>query len=81
MAGIVDRLRAAVLPTAFAVALLLLWQALVVVFHYPKVVLPSPSDIFQALAGLSYGATNPGWEASALRLVDILIAGLRVSCG
>ena len=45
----IDRLRAAVLPTAFAVALLLLWQALVVVFHYPKVVLPSPADIFQAL--------------------------------
>jgi NitT/TauT family transport system permease protein len=49
MAGLLDRLRAAVLPTAFAVALLLAWQALVVVFHYPKVVLPSPTDIFQAL--------------------------------
>jgi NitT/TauT family transport system permease protein len=46
---IYDRLRAAILPTAFAVGLLLLWQGLVVVFHYPKVVLPAPSDIFEAM--------------------------------
>jgi NitT/TauT family transport system permease protein len=49
LSALVDRLRAAVLPTAFAVALLLVWQALVLVFHYPKVVLPSPTDIFHAL--------------------------------
>ncbi len=44
-----DQLRPLVLPTAFAAGLLLLWQALVVVFGYPKVILPAPSDIFVAL--------------------------------
>src|SRR4030081_4126312 len=43
------RLRPLVLPTAFAAALLLTWQALVVIFGYPKVILPAPSDIFTAL--------------------------------
>ncbi|MFI5000150.1 MAG: ABC transporter permease [Reyranellales bacterium] len=45
------RLRPLVLPTAFAVSVLLLWQVLVLVFHYPKVILPAPSDIFVALTG------------------------------
>ena len=44
-----DRLRPLVLPIAFAAALLLTWQALVVIFGYPKVILPAPSDIFAAL--------------------------------
>ena len=44
-----ERLRPVVLPTAFAAALLLLWQALVVIFGYPKVILPAPSDIWVAL--------------------------------
>ena len=44
-----DRLRPLVLPTAFAAALLLTWQALVLIFGYPKVILPAPSDIFIAL--------------------------------
>ena len=35
------------------------------------------SDIMQALAGLSYNYGNPGWKRSALRLVDIIVAGLR----
>lgn len=35
------------------------------------------ADIMQALAGLAYNADSPGWRTSALRLVDILIAGLR----
>jgi NitT/TauT family transport system permease protein len=52
--AVLDRLRAAILPLAFAVALLLLWQALVVIFQYPKVVLPAPSDIFDALV-LNFG--------------------------
>jgi NitT/TauT family transport system permease protein len=46
----VERLRPLVLPVAFAVGLLLSWQALVLVFHYPKVILPAPSDIAGALA-------------------------------
>ena len=45
-----DRLRPLLLPTAFAGGLLLLWQLLCVVFDYPKVILPAPSDIFRALA-------------------------------
>ncbi|HTR84479.1 MAG TPA: ABC transporter permease [Reyranella sp.] len=44
-----DRLRAAILPTAFALGVLALWQALVMAFHYPKVVLPAPTDIVAAL--------------------------------
>ena len=46
-----ERLRPLLLPTAFAAALLLTWQALVVIFGYPKVILPAPSDIFVALTG------------------------------
>ncbi|WP_338333361.1 TetR/AcrR family transcriptional regulator [Acetobacter sp. LMG 32666] len=36
-----------------------------------------PLDLLCALAGVSNYATGPGWEASAKRLVDILIAGSR----
>jgi AcrR family transcriptional regulator len=34
-------------------------------------------DLLRALAGLAYGNADPGWQASALRLVDILMDGLR----
>jgi NitT/TauT family transport system permease protein len=44
-----NMMRAVVLPTAFGVGLLLLWQALVVVFGYPKVILPAPTDIWAVL--------------------------------
>jgi AcrR family transcriptional regulator len=36
-----------------------------------------PSDLLRALVGFTYGNTSPGWQASALRLIDILIDGLR----
>jgi AcrR family transcriptional regulator len=36
-----------------------------------------PADLLRALAGFTYGATGPDWEASALRLIDILMDGLR----
>jgi len=36
-----------------------------------------PQDILRALIGFTYGASGPGWEASALRLIDILLDGLR----
>jgi len=49
LALVLDRLRPLLLPTAFAAGLLLLWQALVVIFGYPKVILPAPSDIYAAL--------------------------------
>ena len=35
------------------------------------------ADLMQALAGLAYGVAHPGWRTSALRLIDILMAGLR----
>jgi AcrR family transcriptional regulator len=36
-----------------------------------------PSDLLRALVGVSYGNPAAGWEASARRLVDILMDGLR----
>lgn len=36
-----------------------------------------PNDILRALVGFTYGDANPGWQASALRLIDILMDGLR----
>jgi AcrR family transcriptional regulator len=38
-----------------------------------------PSDLLRALVGVSYGNPDVGWEASARRLVDILMDGLRKS--
>jgi len=40
-----------------------------------------PADILRALIGFTYGATGPGWEASARRLIDILMDGLRTPRG
>jgi hypothetical protein len=36
-----------------------------------------PNDLLRALVGFTYGNTGPGWEASAKRLIDILMDGLR----
>jgi AcrR family transcriptional regulator len=36
-----------------------------------------PADIGRALIGFTYGNAGAGWEASALRLIDILMDGLR----
>ncbi|AQS89880.1 MULTISPECIES: TetR/AcrR family transcriptional regulator [Gluconobacter] len=36
-----------------------------------------PLDLLRALAGVSNFSAGPGWESSAKRLVDILIAGSR----
>jgi AcrR family transcriptional regulator len=36
-----------------------------------------PDDLLRALAGFTYGNSSPTWQASALRLIDILIDGLR----
>jgi AcrR family transcriptional regulator len=36
-----------------------------------------PSDLLRALIGVSYGNPDQGWEASARRLIDILMDGLR----
>jgi AcrR family transcriptional regulator len=36
-----------------------------------------PSDLLRAMLGVSYGNPDAGWEASARRLIDILMDGLR----
>jgi len=36
-----------------------------------------PADLMQARAGLAFNYGSPGWKRSALRLVDIIVAGLR----
>ena len=36
-----------------------------------------PSDLLRAMVGMSYGNPDAGWEASARRLIDILMDGLR----
>lgn len=36
-----------------------------------------PNDLLRALIGFTYGNTSPGWRPSALRLIDILMDGLR----
>jgi AcrR family transcriptional regulator len=37
----------------------------------------NPSDLLRALVGVSFGNPDAGWEASARRLIDILMDGLR----
>ena len=37
-----------------------------------------PLDLLRALAGVAGISSAPGWEESAKRLVDILIAGMRI---
>jgi len=34
-------------------------------------------DLLRALVGFTYGNTGPGWEASARRLIDLLMDGLQ----
>jgi AcrR family transcriptional regulator len=41
----------------------------------------NPDDLLRALVGFTYGNTSPGWRASALRLIDILMDGLRQAPG
>ncbi len=36
-----------------------------------------PEDMMQALSGLAFGSSNPGWEARTLRLIDVMMTGLR----
>jgi AcrR family transcriptional regulator len=36
-----------------------------------------PSDLLRAMVGVSYGNPDSGWEASARRLIDLLMDGLR----
>jgi AcrR family transcriptional regulator len=36
-----------------------------------------PSDLLRAMIGVSYGNPDAGWEASARRLINVLMDGLR----
>ena len=36
-----------------------------------------PADVLRAVVGFTYGNADPAWQASALRLIDILMDGLR----
>jgi hypothetical protein len=36
-----------------------------------------PSDLLRAMIGVSYQNPDPGWEASARRVIDLLMDGLR----
>lgn len=36
-----------------------------------------PDDLLRALVGFTYGNTSPNWQPSALRLIDIIMDGLR----
>ncbi len=38
-----------------------------------------PEDLLRALVGFTYGANGPGWQASALRLIDLLMDGLKTA--
>jgi len=38
-----------------------------------------PADVLRGLVGVTYGNNEPGWQASALRLTDILMDGLRTT--
>jgi AcrR family transcriptional regulator len=40
-----------------------------------------PNDLLRALVGFTYGAVGPGWQDSAMRLIDILMDGLRPARG
>ena len=37
----------------------------------------APSDLLRAMVGVSYGNPDEAWEASARRLIDLLMDGLR----
>jgi AcrR family transcriptional regulator len=38
-----------------------------------------PGDVLRGLIGLTYGNTDADWEASARRLVNVLMAGMRTA--
>ena len=38
----------------------------------------NPQDLLRALLGFTYGNADPAWQASALRLIDLVMDGLRL---
>jgi AcrR family transcriptional regulator len=41
----------------------------------------SPEDLLRALVGMCYLHDQPGWQKSVVRLLDVLVDGLRVQTG
>jgi AcrR family transcriptional regulator len=41
----------------------------------------SPEDLFRALVGMCYVHDQPGWQSTVLRLLDVLVDGLRLRDG
>jgi hypothetical protein len=39
----------------------------------------APTDLLRAMVGVSYGNSDEAWEASARRLIDLLMDGLRAA--
>ena len=37
----------------------------------------SPEDLLRAIVGMCYAHDQPGWQKNVLRLVDIIVDGLR----
>jgi hypothetical protein len=38
-------------------------------------------NLMQALAGLAYGSSTPGWKPRSLRFIEVLVTGLRAPSG
>src|SRR5471032_2355308 len=76
------RLRAVLLPLAFAGFLLLSWQALSALLHVPKVVLPAPSDILSALVdnfGLILRQAIPSLRETIVGFLIAAVAGVGIA--
>jgi NitT/TauT family transport system permease protein len=74
-----DRARGIVLPVAFGAALLLLWQFSAISLQIPKVILPTPTDVFRALldnAGTIWQQTLPTVRDTLLGFAFATVLGI-----
>ena len=74
-----DRARGVVLPVAFGAGLLLLWQLAAVGLQMPKVILPTPVDVFEALlakAGTIWQQTLPTVRDTLLGFAIATVLGI-----
>ena len=62
-----DRARGVILPIAFGAGLLLLWQLAAMGFQMPKVILPTPADVFWALVNNARPMPGTSWRCWAER--------------
>ena len=77
MPSALDRVTAIVVPAAFGVWLLYVWQVVVVGFGIPQVLLPSPGDI-GAVIGRSPAMLWADFRQTFLKAV---LAGFAIGCG